>query len=126
MPEARPAPEPMVMRWDGNMPSQPRNLPEQEHSIKARANELFVEEAPIAAPTATKPFEVYLRETPAQPVSPAIKVILWILGFIVVVLLLMALWRVSHRHAGKPPAGVESAQTVDALPPENAEPSGTR
>jgi hypothetical protein len=108
------------------MPSHPRNMPEQEHSIKARSHELFVEEAPVGPSTATKPFQVYLRQTPAYPVAPVIKVILWILGFIVAVLFLMALWRVSHHHAGRPQADVESARSVDAPTPGDAEPSGTR
>ncbi len=81
------------------MPSQPRNMPEQEHSIKARSHELFVEPAqPAEGTKSTKPFPVYLRETPAQPFSPLIKAIFWVLGIIVAVLFLAAVWRMSHRH----------------------------
>src|SRR5689334_5935354 len=105
------------------MPSHPRNMPEQEHSIKARSHELFVEEAPVGSSMATKPFHVYLRETPAHPLSPAIKVIFWVLGLVVAGLFLLALWRVSQRHAGRPKADVESAKSVDAPPPGDAEPS---
>jgi hypothetical protein len=79
------------------MPSQPRNMPEQEHSIKARSHEVFVEPSQGAAPRATKPFPLYLRETPAQPLSPLANTVLWILGIIVVVLFLAALWRITHR-----------------------------
>jgi len=108
------------------MPSHPRNMPEQEHSIKARAHELFVEEVPVAPPAVTKPFKVYLRETPAYPVSPAIKVTLWIVGLLVAGLFVSALWRVSHRPGGRPPAGVESTRSVDAQSPAEAESIGTR
>ncbi|SRR5579885_3047887 len=108
------------------MPSHPRNMPEQEHSIKARAHELFVEEVPVAPSAGTKPFEAYLRETPAYPVSPAIKVTLWIVGLVVAGLFVLALWRVSHRPAGRPPAGVESARGVDAQTPAEAQSPGTR
>jgi hypothetical protein len=74
---------------------------------------------------ATKPFQVYLRGTPAHPLSPGIKAIFWVLGLIVAVLFLLALWRVWQRHAGRPPADVESAKTIDAPGPGDAEPSGT-
>jgi len=86
-------------------------MPEQEHSIKARSHELYFEEAPGAG-GATKPFEVYLRETAAHPLSPGIKAIFWVLGFIVAALFLAALWRVSQRPAGRPPA----EQVADEVP----------
>jgi hypothetical protein len=86
------------------MPSHPRNMPEQEHSIKARSHALFVEEDPVAPAVATKPFEVYLRETPALPLSPGTKAVFWVLGIIVAALFLAALWRISNRHAGRPSA----------------------
>lgn len=108
------------------MPSHPRNMPEQEHSIKARSHELYVEEDLTGSSMATKPFQVYLRETPAHPLSPAIKVIFWVLGLVVAVLFLLALWRVWQRHAARPLVDVESAKSVDARPPDDAEPSGTR
>jgi hypothetical protein len=79
------------------MPSHPRNMPEQEHSIKARSHELFVDPTQLAASRPTKPFPAYLRETPAQPLSPLATTVLWILGIIVVVLFLAALWRITHR-----------------------------
>ena len=89
------------------MPSQPRNMPEQEHSIKVRSNELYVEDTPLAPAQATKPFPVYLRETPARPLSAGIKAIFWTLGIIVALLFLAALWRVAHRH------GTEAADRQD-------------
>src|SRR5262249_46970570 len=82
-----------IMRGTGAMPSHPRNMPEQEHSIKARSHELFVDPTQDAAPRTTKPFPVYLRETPAQPLSPLAIWVLWILGIVVTVLFLAALWR---------------------------------
>jgi hypothetical protein len=82
------------------MPSHPRNRPEQEHSIKARAHELFVETTKAEADSRpTKPFPVYLRETPAQPLSPGTKTVLWLLGIVVALLFLIALWRVTQRRA---------------------------
>jgi hypothetical protein len=87
------------------MPSQPRNMPEQEHSIKVRSNELYVEDTPEAPARVTKPFPVYLRETPARPLSGGIKAIFWTLGIIVALLFLAALWRVAHRQVPKRSAG---------------------
>ncbi len=94
------------------MPSQRRNMPEQEHSIKARSHELFVEETPIGPARATRPFRDYLRETPALPLSGGIKAIFWVVGIIVGVLFLLAIWRASNRLGGKPPAAKAPAQTV--------------
>ncbi len=80
------------------MPSESRHLHEQEHSIKARGKELYVGRLkPVESPP-SKPFLTYLRETPAQPLSTFTKVVLWIAGIVVAVLLLAALWRVSHRY----------------------------
>jgi hypothetical protein len=87
-----------VIKGNGVMPSHSRNISEQEHSIKQRSHALFVEPvqpAQIARPT--KPFPVYLRETPAQPFSPLTKAIFWLLGIVVASLFLAALWRMSHR-----------------------------
>ena len=95
------------------MAAQRRNMPEQEHSIKARSHELFVEETPVVPTRSGKPFAAYLRETPAQPVSPSVQALLWAIGVIVGVLFLLALWRVSHRHQGKTPR--EQAPTDSAI-----------
>jgi hypothetical protein len=95
------------------MPSHPRNMPEQERSIKARSHELFVE--PVQAAEAnkpTKPFPVYLRETPAQPLSPLTKAVFWIVGIIVAGLFLAAVWRISHRQKSKVPVSFRPAKTV--------------
>jgi len=85
------------------MPSESRNLPEQEQSIKARAGELYVEPPRPESSKPVKPFPVYLRETPAVPLSASTQVVLWIVGIIVALLFLAALWRVSHRHGPRPP-----------------------
>lgn len=98
------------------MPSPPRNIPEQEHSIKARSHELFVEDAPLNPAGATKPFSVYLRETPAHPLSPWIRALFWVIGIVVGALFLMAIWRVSHRQAARPRTGaapVKAAMSGD-------------
>ena len=93
------------------MPSESRDLHEQERSIKARAHELYVE-PPLEAPAKlVKPFQAYLRETPAIPLSASTKVVLWIVGIIVAVLFLAAIWRVSHwRGRQKTPAPPPAAQ----------------
>ena len=76
------------------MPSERRSMPEQELSIKEREQELYDEphEAqPVKPPV--KPFPIYLRETPAVPLSSGVKATLWIVGILVLLLLLVALWR---------------------------------
>jgi hypothetical protein len=96
------------------MPSEPRNMPEQEHSIKSRARELFVKEEPANANRPTKPFPVYLRETPALPMTSTVKAMLWFAGIIVALLFLAAIVKLSIRHgpgrrAPGPPPAVKTA-----------------
>lgn len=93
------------------MPSQPRNMPEQEHSIKVRSNELFIADAPIET-SRTRPFPEYLRETPAQPLSLGTKAMIWTLGIIVALLFVTALWRVVHRHGTRPAARGPAARSA--------------
>ena len=81
--------------------SEPRNMPEQEHSIKSRAHEVFAKETPDTANRATKPFPVYLRETPAFPMSPTVKAMLWFVGIIVGLLFLAAVLKLSIRYGPK-------------------------
>lgn len=76
------------------MRSERRSMPEQELSIKEREQELYDEphEAlPVKPPV--KPFPIYLRETPAVPMSSGVKATLWIVGIVVLLLLIAALWR---------------------------------
>jgi hypothetical protein len=81
------------------MPAESRNLPEQERSIKAREHELYFKPLPRSEARASKPFPVYLRETPAEPLSTATKTILWIVALLVALVFLAAIWRVTHRRS---------------------------
>jgi hypothetical protein len=101
------------------MPAHPRNTPEQEHSIKARSHELFVEPSQAASPRRTKPFLDYLRRTPAQPLSPLAITVLWILGILVTVLFLAALWRITHRRRAVPRPQPARTSVKDATPDDH-------
>ena len=108
------------------MPSERQNMSDQDISIKAREHELYVPVVPDAAPV--KPFPVYLRETPGEPLSPATKFILSIAGIIVAVLFFAAVWRVTHPRATKPKAGAarpaaKTAVIVDPRAPAFVPPS---
>ena len=72
-------------------------MPEQEISIREREEQLFFEPDEPRTASPVKPFPVYLRETPADPISPGVKAILWIVGVAVFLLLCVALWRTTHR-----------------------------
>jgi hypothetical protein len=103
------------------MPSHSRNMPEQEHSIKARSHELFVDPSQATDGKATKPFPVYLRETPARPMSVFTKAIFWLVGIIVGVLFLAAVWRIGHHQRSPGPNRRTVSKTVMALPPDRVE-----
>jgi hypothetical protein len=81
------------------MASERQNMSEQEISIKAREHELYVRQASETDAKPVKPFEFYLRETPAEPLSPATKAILWVIGAVVALLFLAACWRAATRNA---------------------------
>jgi hypothetical protein len=104
------------------MPSESSDTHEQEHSIKAREKELYVRQREPGVFQPTKPFETYLRETPAQPLSTFTKVVLWFVGIVVVVLLFAALWRISDRYGpvrrprNSPQPAVTKAISEDADP----------
>lgn len=67
------------------------NPREQEQSIKDRKALLFDQETfENAASGPSKPFRLYLRETPPQPLSPGIKALLWTVAVVVLLLLLAA------------------------------------
>jgi hypothetical protein len=86
------------------MSSERRSMPEQELSIKEREQELFVD--PLETPTSesrVKPFPIYLRETPAVPMSSGVKLILWIVGISVVLIFCVAIWR-----ARRPPRPLQA------------------
>ncbi len=87
-----------------------RNLPEQERSIKDREQELFVEQqAEPAARPPVKPFAVYLRETPADPMATDVKVVLWVVGVVVLALFVAALWRMQRGSRTRPRAAPRPA-----------------
>ena len=83
------------------MASERQNMSDQEISIKAREHELYVKSPADENARPTKPFPVYLRETPAEPLSSATKAILWVVGIVVALLFLAAVWRVSQGHLNK-------------------------
>jgi hypothetical protein len=100
------------------MPSESGNMPEQEISIKARARELFVESEPASAARPVKPFPVYLRETPAVPISGTIKAVLWMVGIIVALLFIAAVWRLMVRYGHqRPSAAARRAAKTEAFLP---------
>ncbi len=80
-------------------------MPEQELSIREREQALFVEgqEGNQNGPP-VKPFPVYLQETPANPVASEVKVLLWIVGIVVFLLLCAALWRTQRPSRVRRPA----------------------
>ena len=95
------------------MGSERRSMPEQELSIKEREEQLFVE-AQEAAPEKppTKPFSVYLRETPAAPLAAGVRAVFWVVAIIVVVLFAVALLRIQRPSV--PRSGARLAQTAAA------------
>jgi hypothetical protein len=98
------------------MGSERRNMPEQERSIREREQELFVEPQERTTPEPPlKPFPIYLRETPAIPISPEVKVILWIVGIAVLLLLCVALWR-THRSLRLQTPGVTKTAVMKVAP----------
>ncbi len=87
-------------------PSQPRS---QEQSIRARKHQLFEsDEHPDLAGGPRRPFKECLKTTPANPLSPAIKGLLWVVGSLVILLLAAALVTSSHKkpRPAKPVAGL--------------------
>ncbi len=99
------------------MGSERRSMPEQELSIRDREQELFVE--PQASPTAeppAKPFPVYLRETPGNPLSTGVRVILWTVGIAVLLLFGFALWRTQRPTRLRRTSSATKAAVLDAAP----------
>jgi hypothetical protein len=74
-------------------PAQREAFEQQDQSIKARKHELFEEPQTADTPTSVlKPFSVYVRDTPPAPMSKGMKATLWVLGALVVLLFLAALF----------------------------------
>lgn len=83
--------------------SNPRESEEQ--SIKARKNQLFEEQSRQAAPSGPKkPIQIYLRDTPAMPISQGVKATLWVVAALVLLLFLAALMTRGAR-PGRPRTG---------------------
>ncbi|MGA2704374.1 MAG: hypothetical protein ABSH35_25160 [Isosphaeraceae bacterium] len=99
------------------MGSERRSMPEQELSIRQRDQELFVEpqETPAAEPP-VKPFPIYLRETPANPMATEVKVILWIVGIAVLLLFGVALWRAQRPSRLRRTSSATKAAVMDVAP----------
>ena len=99
------------------MGSERRSMSEQELSIREREQELFVEprETPVAVPP-VKPFPIYLRETPANPMSSEVTVILWIVGIAVLLLFCVALWRTQRPSRLRRTSGATKAAVMDVAP----------
>jgi hypothetical protein len=97
------------------MASDRQNMSDQDISIKAREHELYVKpDNENLKPT--KPFPVYLRETPAEPLSRGTKAILCTVGVMVAVLFLAALWRLSRGHLAGPPRKPAGSEVKTATP----------
>ena len=76
------------------MPKPPSR--EQELSIRERKQLLFESDAPATAradASSRRPFAEYLRTTPAEPLSPAAKGVLYGVGGLVVLLLVAAVMK---------------------------------
>jgi hypothetical protein len=102
------------------MASDRRNMPEQELSIKKREQELFLEASEEQVESPARPFEEYLRETPAAPLSIGVKVLLWIAGVVVAILFAAAIWKAgksSAPHSKRPPVERPAAETSTRLYP---------
>jgi hypothetical protein len=63
------------------------------------------------APPARKPLRFYLRSTPADPLSPGVKLVLWAAGFVVAALLVLVLLD------GGPGSRARDASKTDVLSP---------
>jgi hypothetical protein len=99
------------------MGSERRSMPEQELSIREREQALFVDPQETgAAEPPVKPFPIYLRETPANPMSTGVKVILWIVGIAVLLLLGAALWRTQRPSRLRRTSGATKAAVMDVAP----------
>jgi hypothetical protein len=87
---------------------------EQEQIIKAKKQQLFEADEPVAGPL--KPFAQYVRETPAAPLSVGVKALLWGAGVVVVLILLYALIRGPRPRARPAPradrAAIPSARVL--------------
>jgi hypothetical protein len=90
---------------------------EQEQSIKDRKKLIYDDDPKPISATVGKPFALYLRETPAEPLSGLMKAALWAAGVVVILLLAGALWKTTQPKAKAAPSqktGAAPAQVVGA------------
>jgi hypothetical protein len=92
---------------------------EQEQSIKERKKLLFDDDPPplsMDSGVERKPFAMYLRQTPAEPLSMGIKAMLLAAGIAVALLLAAAAWRSAQpkvKEKEKASPRVEVRESVD-------------
>ena len=82
----------------------------QEQSIKARKHQLFEADDDHAHSGPRQSFAEILRVTPADPLTPAIKGILWVVGTLVILLLLAGFTTVGKRKPRPRPQPVENVR----------------
>ncbi len=82
----------------------------QEQSIKARKHQLFdSDEHAQFGPR--RSFAECLRDTPAAPISPAVKAVLWVVGTLIIALLLLAFVKVGTRKPRVKPTRSAAAES---------------
>jgi hypothetical protein len=89
----------------------------QEQSIKARKHQLFDDDtSEFAVKGPRKPFEEFLKETSAAPLSGTAKAILWAAGVVVVLLLVAAMLKGlrGHSKTGPRPTGKSTVMSAVA------------
>ncbi len=102
-------------------------MPEQELSIREREQQLFDEvQDPASAGPPVKPFPIYLRETPANPIASEVKVILWIVGIVVFLLLAAALWRIHRPSHPRQTSGAAKTAMLRVAPPVRGQGRGCK
>jgi hypothetical protein len=87
----------------------------QDQSIKARKNELFVEEQ-VLQTGPRKKLRDYLKDTPAAPLSKNVKLSLWGSAVPVVLLFVVALFSLGNRSTAKAPDEIIQQRAKPALP----------
>lgn len=91
-------------------------LESQDNSIKARKSQLF--EAPEASPLGVvRPFAEYLKEVPADPLSPGLRAGLWALAALVGLLFLASLMKGRMGGPAEKPGASEAPGSTGRLQP---------
>ena len=92
----------------------------QEQSIKARKHQLFGADDDQAESSPRATFAELLRDTPADPLSPLTRGILWTVGALVILLLVVAFATIGTRPRVRPrprPQPIESVRLDRLRPP---------